>query len=151
MKGQTFSLVELMIVIAILSILGIVAVPAYNDYSVRARVGEMISMSNSAKLMVSEYRQSTGIFPSGANAVVRNTVAGLPAPSDFASKVVTSVGITDDTGTITVSTTSGNLGIDKNTTTKTITFVPDISKPGSIDWDCRGGTLENKYRPATCR
>ena len=143
---QGFTLIELMIVVAIIGILAAIALPAYQDYTIRAKVSEGLVLASGAKVTVAE---------NAANG--KNFDAGFTAPASTAS--IQSVGITQATGVITVTTTAA---IDGG---KTITFVPTssgaalvgtgtastIPAGGSIEWNCTGGTLAAKYRPAQCR
>ena len=135
---QGFTLIELMIVVAIIGILAAVAIPAYQDYTIRARVTEGIGLAAAAKTSVSEYRVSRTGFPS------TNAQAGLATKISspyVASLVVTSAGQIQ----ITYS-TLGNAAAN----TKTIIFVPTFTN-GTVQWTCTAGTLPGKYRPANCR
>ena len=138
---QGFTLIELMIVVAIIGILAAVAIPAYQDYTVRSRVVEGLSLAAAAKATVSE----------NAAAANASLSAGWTAPS--ATDNVSSVAVDGANGTITVTYTAaaGN---------GTITLVPTAggaalaagSPPGdAIEWDCTGGTLDDRYRPSNCR
>jgi type IV pilus assembly protein PilA len=140
-RQQGFTLIELMIVVAIIGILAAIAIPAYQDYTIRAQVAEGIQLVASAKTAASEYFQNTGSFADD------NTTAGLEAAANITGKYVTQVEIVVG-GSIEV--TYGN---DANTliNNAVLTFVP-ADNDGSISWDCNGdAALPNKYLPAACR
>ncbi len=141
-KQQGFTLIELMIVVAIIGILAAVAIPAYQDYTVRARVTEGLSLASAGKTAVSEFFASQGDLPTS------NDAAGMAAPGTISGNSVRSVGVgTDGTGTdgeIQV-TFSGN-PIDG----ATLVLRPRTSG-GRVVWDCTQGDLANKYRPSSCR
>ena len=140
-----FTLLELMIVVAILGILAAVAIPAYQDYTVRARVSEGLALAAGAKAAVAE------------NAVngVTNLSTGWTSPS--ATTNVTSLAVATDSGQITVTYTTRVAASGTNT----LIMVPTsggsaiaggtVPTGGSINWSCTGGTLVAKHRPASCR
>ena len=139
-----FTLIELMIVVAIIGILAAVALPAYQDYTVRARVTEGLVLASSAKLAVAENASNGREFNSGYTApAVTNNVTGLVIAAGTGVITVT-YGAAAGNGTIDiVPTSSGALA-----GTATGSTVP---VGGSINWACTTGSLLAKYRPAQCR
>ena len=137
-----FTLIELMIVIAIIGILAAIAIPAYQDYTIRAKVSEGISLASAAKLAVAETNDATGSIPTS------NALAGLPAPASILGNNVDSVTV-GAAGIITILYSASGLGGTADGTNIVIT--PDTSQPGSMVWDCTGGSTPGKYRPANCR
>ena len=150
MKQQKgFTLIELMIVIAIIGILAAIAIPAYQDYTIRSKVSEGLNLSGAAKLAVAETYDSTGSMPSG------NASFGLPTAGSIAGNYVSSVSVaaSGSTGIITVLYQT-SVGGNPNAGGKTITLTPDTSSIGAMGWTCSGAVspvMPNKYLPATCR
>ena len=148
MKQQKgFTLIELMIVIAIIGILAAIAIPAYQDYTVRSKVAEGLNLAGAAKLAVSETYDAIGSFP-GTQASY-----GLPVnPGSIVGTYVSQVGVANGTITITY---NGNVGGNPDQQGNTIIILPDTSNAGSLVWDCTiagaAGTVPAKYRPANCR
>ncbi len=139
---QGFTLIELMIVVAIIGILAAIAIPAYQDYVIRAKVTEGLSLASAAKLAVAETHASAGAFPADNNA------AGLAPATDIIGNSVASVTV-GAAGLITIlynSTLGGN-----PTANATTVFLTPTAGAGSVTWSCIGGTTPDKYRPANCR
>lgn len=140
-----FTLIELMIVVAIIAILSAFALPAYQDYTIRTRVAEGLNLASSAKAAVTEYYTNFRAWPAS------NTDAGLAKPSKITGNGVESVTVGAN-GVITI---KYNSKVD--TTNNTIDFSPDTTSPTpgqSIKWKCKTGAtagVEKQYLPAECR
>jgi type IV pilus assembly protein PilA len=142
MVQKGFTLIELMIVVAIIGILAAVALPAYQDYTVRARVSEGVALAAGAKTAVAE---------NAANGVA--FAQGYTVPST-----------TVNVDSLTISATNGNITVDMSARagTNNLVFVPTAGgtalafgtpPTGSINWACNTAltTIEARYLPASCR
>ena len=132
-----FTLIELMIVIAILGILMAIAIPAYQDYTVRAKVSEGISLAGAAKTAVAETYMSNNAYPTD------NAAAGLPASDTIKGNNVSSV-LVGTAGAITITYTGLPSGQN------TLILTPTMNT-GSVSWTCKTGDIDAKYRPSNCR
>ncbi|MBL8521609.1 MAG: pilin [Betaproteobacteria bacterium] len=146
-----FTLIELMIVVAIIGILAAVAIPAYSDYTIRAKVTEGINLAAQLKTAITETFQAKG--PGTMTCTDAATcAANIGATYAAATQHVTSVQAAAD-GVITVTYTAATVPAAENTVLFTPTpLANDATKAGEqLVWDCKGGTVKAKYRPANCR
>jgi Zn-dependent protease with chaperone function/Tfp pilus assembly protein PilE len=131
-----------LIIVAIIGILAAVAIPAYQDYTVRAHVAQGISYVSVAKSCVVDVYHQTQSTPASIED------CGLSAPYDWAGdEFIENVSI--DSGIITM--TISESATPKNLAGNTMVFEPKLNDDGGIIWLCNGGTLSTKYRPAACR
>ena len=135
-----FTLIELMIVVAIIAILAAIAIPAYQDYLVRTQASEGVTMMDGAKVGVTEFFANTGRLPPG------NASAGLPAAGSIAGKYVTSVDATGGVITSKFNATTANTAIQGDTI-----ILSPVTTNGVVVWTCHPGTTPTKYVPTTCR
>lgn len=136
-----FTLIELMIVVAIIGILAAIALPAYQDYTIRAKVTEALSQADGAKVAVEETAQSLGGLTK-----VTATNSGFTFPAG-GTTYVKSVAITDATGVVTV--TTQNTGANPDVV---IELQPSQTSAGDpIQWVCKITAGKTKYAPASCR
>jgi type IV pilus assembly protein PilA len=142
MKAQMqkgFTLIELMIVVAIIGILAAVALPAYQDYTVRAKVTEGLSLASAAKVTVAENAASGSAL-----------AAGWTAPTATTNVSGVAIALAGDI-TIAYTAAAGGGTITLVPTSAAAVLVAGTPPASSIDWNCTGGTLVAKYRPSNCR
>jgi len=143
-----FTLIELMVVLAIIGILAAVAIPAYQDYTVRARVSEGLVLASAAK-----------------DKVVENAANGMPLGSGFVAITNVATGATRNVSRLTVNDSTGVIGIrytgkvaprggntlNLSPRSNGVALQQGTIPGGPITWLCTGGNLAARYRPAECR
>ncbi|MEW6689378.1 MAG: pilin [Pseudomonadota bacterium] len=135
-----FTLIELMIVVAIIGILAAVAIPAYQDYIARSQVSEAVSLAGAAKTPVAEYIADKGVMPATTDAI--NTTTG---------KYTATVAVTGDGTAITITSTMKSSGVNAAVTSGTVAMV---SADNARTWTCTAGStnpIAGKYLPGACR
>ena len=134
-----FTLIELMIVVAIIGILAAIALPAYQDYTARAQMSEAMVLADGQKGAVTEYYADKGVFP------ISNTSAGIAAATDISGKYVASVNIASGVITSTIRADNVAAGIAGTN----LVLTPRATS-GSMHWTCTS-SASAKYIPAACR
>ena len=140
-KGQPgFTLIELMIVVAIIGIIAMLAIPTYQNYIIRAQIAEGLNLSGPVKSAVAEFHEQTGAFPAN------NAQAALELPASYSGKYVDSISVTGPTVSILFG-NDANAQISGSTVTITAT-----DNQGSLSWNCAsGGVIPSIYLPSSCR
>jgi type IV pilus assembly protein PilA len=147
---QGFTLIELMIVVAIIGILAAIAIPAYQDYTARAQMSEAMSLTSGVRTAVAEsYQNGIGGGASGFTGI-DNTTAGLALNTEITGKYVQQVDVADGVITATIVNASPAVQGIRGTTL----MLSPLTFAGSVDWVCQPGAangVAQKYVPASCR
>ncbi len=143
---QGFTLIELMIVVAIIGILAAIAIPAYQDYIARAQMSEAMTLASGVKIPVTEAFSQDGVCPTnGSNGIATNTnINGKYVAS------VTAAGTGSATGGCTIAVAMKATGVSTGIQSKTLTLtMATASNAGSYTWTCTS-TADQKYLPKSC-
>ena len=140
MKQQGFTLIELMIVVAIIGVLSAIAIPAYQDYTIRAQVSEGLRLSAGAKVALIDYYANNGDWPKD------NGAAGLADEHDIVGKYTEHVKVKDNVIEIKFDKDGAHAAIRDKTLTLTAT-----AEAGDTSWECASDAIEHKHLPSACR
>jgi type IV pilus assembly protein PilA len=134
-----FTLIELMIVVAIIAILAAIAMPAYQDYVIRSQISEGVVLGDAARLAVWDFYANHGGYPTN------NLSAGLAQATSITGNYVVSLSVAGGVATAKFG-NQANVAISGST----ILLSPNTN-PAAIRWRCKSVTIPDKYLPTVCR
>ena len=152
MKNQKgFTLIELMIVVAIIAILAAIAISQYQDYVIRSQVSEGSALADGAKTAVAEFYQNHGYFP------VANSSTGLATAASIKGQYVDTVDVNAGKAGIIGASYGGSKANSKLTAVAPaaspasgLLFSP-VTNAGSIEWHCRSDNIPQKWCASSCK
>ena len=141
-----FTLIELMIVIAIIGILAAIALPAYQDYVARSQMSEAMNLAGGQKSAVTEYHSNKGAWPTD------NSAAGIAPAADISGRYVASVSVSGSATSGVITATMKASGVSEKIKSATLTLTGTTgSSAGSYVWQCDTPSAYTKYVPSSCR
>lgn len=146
MHNKGFTLIELMIVIAIIGVLAVIAIPAYQDYIARAQVTEAIGLTSGLKGGITDYYSAEGRCPNNSS----RATFGIAKAADINGDYVSSVVVTGAVSSCTITATFKAASVAKALQSKSLTLTAQVNS-GSYNWTCSSSNIDKQYLPVSCR